>query len=281
MKTEKFYNQSDLQVYYYHNDTPKDIKTINYIDKLPVQSGFYTILFWLSCDRIFEMKGKRIAITDGALVVIPPNQRATFERTSNKLNNYIKITISPHIFNDIQGDSDFLRVFDGKSIEELLFYPEKFKSNICYNLLYSLVEALKKHLGRVHILSRIISIISELDLVVDEREKNTYIGSEKTEVRVINYIEKHYTEDISLDDICKKYFISKTTLNSIVKANTGKTAHQFINYLRISAANDLLKNTDYSQKSIAASCGFSDYSSFYRNFKKFIGEFPERKNFKA
>ena len=279
MKTEKFYNQSDLQVYYYHNDTPKDIKTINYIDKLPVQSGFYTILFWLSCDRIFEMKGKRITITDGALAIIPPNQKATFERTSNKLNNYMQITISPNIFNDIQGDSEFLRVFDGKSIDELLFYPEKFKSNICYNLLYSLVEALKKHLGRVHILSRIISIISELDLVVDEREKNTFIGSEKTEVKVIDYIEKHYTENISLDVICKKYYISKTTLNSIVKVNTGKTAHQYINYLRVSTANTLLKTTDYSQKSIAFSCGFSDYSSFYRNFKKFIGDFPEKPNF--
>ena len=279
MKTEKFYNQTDLQVYYYHNDKPIDIKTINYIDKLFVQSGFYKMIFWLSCDRIFEMKGKRINITDGALVLIPPKQSATFERTSNKLNNYLKINVSPLVFNDIIGDSDFLRAFDGKSIENMLFYPEKFKSETCYNLLKSLVEALDKHLGRVHIISKIFSIISELDVTVDEQNINVFKGSENLEVKVIAYIEKHFTEKISLDDICEKYFISTTTLNSILKHNKNMTAHQYINYLRATEANKLLKTTSYSKKNIASVCGFSDYSAFYRNFKKFIGEFPNRPNY--
>lgn len=276
MKDTKFYNEDDLIVYYYYNDEPKDVKTPNYLDKIFFENAAYKLIYVISGDRIFEIGKHRIKASNGTLAIAPPSTRIGFERTSNKTNSYIQIGIRPSVFNSIVGDNDFLRVFHDSSDEEKVFNVLKINSLTVLDLFDSIYQTLDKHLGRIHLLPKILSIISELDIIFDEKDKTTFKGSDNHSVKLMRYIENNYTKKITLDDVCEKYFITKTTVNTIVKRNTAMTFLQFINSLRINEARRLIKRTTTPLTRICNLVGFSDYSTFYREYKKITGIPPSK-----
>lgn len=274
---KKWYNEDDLSIFYYYNDNPKDIKTKNYLDKNFFEGGSYKIVYLISGDRIFEIGNKRIKASNGMLAIAPPNERIGFERTSNKTNCYMYISIHPKIFDDLTGDNEFLRVFQNTDDESKVFNIMKFDSLAVLDLLDSIYQALKKHLGRIHILPKILSIISELDIVYDEADKSNFKGSDNYDVNLMGYINRNFTEKINLNDICEKFFISKTTVNKIVKKNTGMTFLKYIDFLRVNEANRLMKSTAIPISRIYKLAGFSDYSTFFRQYKKSFGIPPANK----
>ena len=274
MLDKKWYNEEDLNVFYYFNDNPKDIKTKNYLDKTFSEGVAYKILFLISGDRIFEIGNERITVSDGAVAIAEPNKRIGFERISNKKNCYLEIKIHPKVFKNIQGDNDFLRIFHKTDDKNKVFYPSNFDNDTCSNLLNSIITGLDKHLGRIHLLSKIFSIISEFDIYFDKNNSNEFRGSDNYNVNLMGYIEKHFTEKLTLDDLCKRFYISKTTLNSIVKQNTGVTCLKYINYLRISEAKRMIIHSFLPLKKISETSGFSDYSTFYREYKNCFGITP-------
>lgn len=100
--------------------------------------------------------------------------------------------------------------------------------------------------------------------------------SQKDIKSIIEYINNHLTEELSLDSIANHCFVTKQYLCKIFKANTGFTIKQYISYKRIVLVRELYS----SGMSISEACsraGFNDYSNFYRTFTKIMHE-PPKKN---
>ena len=91
---------------------------------------------------------------------------------------------------------------------------------------------------------------------------------------LLQYLEQHYTEKITLEDAADRIHISKFYFTRIFKQYTGQTYYDYLNMLRIQASEALLKDTDASMKRIALSCGYSSISTFDRTFRKFKGCSP-------
>ena len=102
--------------------------------------------------------------------------------------------------------------------------------------------------------------------------------SEKTYTTMIifamEYIQKHFAENITIEKIANELFVSKTTLQRYFK----KVAHTSpINYLaqqRLNASKDMLISTNKAISFIATACGFFDASHFVRVFKQNEGISP-------
>lgn len=97
------------------------------------------------------------------------------------------------------------------------------------------------------------------------------IGSDIQSVTLrpaIEYINANYKEDIkvsTLTDVCN---ISAGYLSRLFVKETGYTFTEYLNRVKIMAACEMLKNTDYSIAGISDALGFSDPSYFNRVFKK-------------
>lgn len=98
------------------------------------------------------------------------------------------------------------------------------------------------------------------------RDKNGSDISQVTQL-VSKYIKAHYRENISLDDLSKRCYISPAHLIRVFKDDTGFTPYSYLKQHRIKRAKELLRYTVLSIKDIALLVGFSDPSNFIKQFK--------------
>jgi YesN/AraC family two-component response regulator len=106
----------------------------------------------------------------------------------------------------------------------------------------------------------------------DKKQTMTSIISSKI-IPILQYIDSHVTEGLSLDYLSKVLSIDKYYLSHLFKQNTGITIYQYILMKRIVLAKQLL----LEGVSVTETCqlaGFNDYSNFIRTFKKATGISP-------
>ena len=89
--------------------------------------------------------------------------------------------------------------------------------------------------------------------------------------KAVDYINRHYSEPITLDDVCRTAFVSKYYFCRRFKDMMGMTVMEYICQTRLSAAKGMLLHTDLRIEEIAERCGFSGPSYFSQIFKKRVG----------
>lgn len=92
---------------------------------------------------------------------------------------------------------------------------------------------------------------------------------------ILNYISCNLDKKITLEELENKFFINKYYLCHLFKNITGFTVLEYINYQKISAAKELLRQGT-PINDIWTKLGFKDYSSFYRTFKKSTDVSPKQ-----
>lgn len=85
--------------------------------------------------------------------------------------------------------------------------------------------------------------------------------------QVINFIHNNYKDDLNLELLAKKFFISKFHLSREFKRVTQKTVIQYINRTRIMNAQRKIMETKKSLTEISHETGFSSLTHFNRVFK--------------
>lgn len=81
------------------------------------------------------------------------------------------------------------------------------------------------------------------------------------------YIEEHYYEDLSVEDLANKLFIHKTYLSKLFNEEIGEGFNAYLNRVRINHALVMLKYTDKALKEISEEVGFNSHSYFNKVFK--------------
>lgn len=108
----------------------------------------------------------------------------------------------------------------------------------------------------------------------DEVTKKEYTPIEK----VYHYLESHYHEEISLDDIGKIFPFSKSKLCSDFSAKYGMSVFEMLNKIRLRNARYMLTaNPAMKLKSVAEACGFHDTSYFCKLYKREYRKTPKSK----
>jgi AraC-like DNA-binding protein len=103
---------------------------------------------------------------------------------------------------------------------------------------------------------------------------NTGIAANSAVVRAIDYINAHYTEEITMEQLCACASVSKQHLCRLFQSALHSRPMEYIAKRRIQAAKELLSNTDTSIETIAEETGFCTSSYFCKLFKRYEGMTP-------
>lgn len=173
---------------------------------------------------------------------------------------------------------------------------EKYKSNTQFSAMYtkfvfsnviqSLFEEnkfseerrLDKEIDRLYSSNDIDEVVKITKENIKEYEKfleNSMKESRNEVAAVKSYIYQHYGEDLNLETLAEKVYLSSGYLSFIFKKETGMNLNRFIRVCRMEKAKELLCNTNMKVAQVSEEVGFSNVSYFCRSFREYYGSSPE------
>lgn len=131
---------------------------------------------------------------------------------------------------------------------------------------------LKSCRDNMELCNKIMYIFNEISNRVQkehkERANNTY-------TEIMNFINRHYTEDISLQDIANNFDISVTYAGKLISSHLNIGFKSYINSLRIARAKEILLQQPQTKISaLPEMLGYNNSVTFLRVFKKYEGVSP-------
>ncbi|HOJ09586.1 MAG TPA: AraC family transcriptional regulator [Clostridiales bacterium] len=109
---------------------------------------------------------------------------------------------------------------------------------------------------------------------IEVEHKNITRGYTEILQEVFEYIEGHYNENITIEDVSEIANFSRHYFNKFFKKATGKTFASYINDIRLEKAQAFLKSSNQNITNIAYDVGFNSVKTFNRLFKESFGCTP-------
>ena len=239
--------------------------------------SFYEIMFCRSCDRVEYLVGAnryRLAAGDLILVapgvshkpILPDDMQYAYERdilwVSADLVERICELFPNSVLRDAEGfsllrtkGSDWSYIGDYfsdglREFEEMQTGYEESATATAMLILTHLCRA--AHSGEAH---------------HSQAEQPTLLTS------FIEYIENNLSESLTLDSIAAHFYISRSAVSKFFREEMDTSFHRFLTQRRLILAKQLISGGEGLER-VAQLCGFTDYSVFYKAFKKEYGLSP-------
>ena len=98
-------------------------------------------------------------------------------------------------------------------------------------------------------------------------------SSNKKMIDVIDYLNEHLTDDLSIDFLAETFYLSRYHLMHAFKEETGYTIGNYLSTKRLLLARDRIRQGE-PITNVCYECGFRNYSTFSRAYKKNFGCSP-------
>lgn len=172
-----------------------------------------------------------------------------------------------------------LTAFELKNLIQNCFYniistleTLEFKLENLHSLKYRCFNTIEQSLYSENLLSNYNELLIDFRKIIDEYQNR--ISSHMVN-KIIQYINDHYADQLTLTDVSKLFNFNYYYLSSYFSSHNKEGFNEFLNKIRIEKACDFLKK-DIPISDISSMVGYSDHSYFCKVFKKFTGTTPSK-----
>lgn len=228
---------------------------------------------------------------DGALVIEEDMYRFSGGMVSCIPANFLHVTKSD---TDVRAFWEYLYIQPeeilnqcGKSVQETRDITEAINQRAFFigseenPMIITLIRAIfeeMQHRSEYHqdcVKGMVYALLFEIARFNGKREgqffaKNTSLQLENA----IVYVEKNYSSNFKIADLANECHMSETHFRRIFQEKMNMTPIEYVNFVRVKKACDLIDKTDISMEDVAEKVGFVTPSTFNRNFRRIIGTSP-------
>jgi len=233
---------------------------------------FYEVYFFLSGNVQYNIESRSYLLTPGDVLLISPMElHQPMFGAEHREYERIVLWIDKRFLEgfNLQG-RDLAACFDTAVPGHTnLLRPEGVARQYLTFLLENLMEevASEDPYSEMAALSLLAQVLVSLNrLAKQSAGEESKSGQDTTVYSVLGYINEHYSETLTLDDLANKFFISKYHLSREFQRLVGTSVHRYIIQKRLVMAKQMLSEGKPSSE-VYQHCGFGDYSNFFRAFK--------------
>ena len=246
----------------------------NYLDEAVLHHhDFYEIYLVLAGNMSYAVESRNYRLTEGDVMLVSPMELHQILQTGEgqKYERYVLWVDKTYLQQYSQLGFELVACFDtGAPGYTNLIRPD----NLSLQYIVFLMEQLQRESESTEFASGLcaqaylVQLLITLNRLAQQRPKSQEIRdkSESVVSAVLNYINSHYNEDLSLDLLANKFFISKYHLSREFNRLVGTSVYRYIIQKRLAIARQLMSEGAPST-TVFQQCGFGDYSNFYRAFR--------------
>ncbi|WP_339166178.1 AraC family transcriptional regulator [Paenibacillus sp. FSL R5-0341] len=230
---------------------------------------YYVIGFIEQGKRHLVCNNEEYILNSGDIIVFNPQDPHACEQIDGSTFDYRCINVQPDVMRE------YVREITGQAYLPRFTSPVLYQSELVGSLheLHQMIleeqsDFYKEEL-LLFLLDQLLRDYSDVEPPVSTQDVTTEIR------RICDYIESHYMESISLNELANLTEMSKYHLLRLFTRQKGISPYRYLETIRINQAKRLLEQGQLPIE-VAAQTGFSDQSHFTNFFKKLIGLTPKQ-----
>jgi AraC-like DNA-binding protein len=227
----------------------------------------------LSGDAEFIVEGNTYPLTPGSIVLMSPLEFHQLRLKSSAPYERFVIMFSHKLISSFDKNNTLLIPFHDRAVGRNNLYTHQQFSNILpIDLLYLAAEQVDDPaIAKIKVMSSLFMILSRILTTFRNSDESSreLLPSE----RITNYISQNLTKDLSRKELSNTFFLSESQINRIIKKATGLSVSQYVSTKRLYRAKEMLSQ-GIAPGDVFSLCGFQDYSTFFRAYKKLFGATP-------
>ena len=238
---------------------------------------FYKVLLLVSGSGSYTVEGGRYGVQSGDIVLVGSHSVHRPEIEPGAAYERIILYLSPEFLRRASGPQcDLTECFRGQGGHVLRPGEAERKQ------LFSLAASLERELGEEGYGQRILCTGAVLELLVrigrsllrgESPRPGPLTPANERVAAIIRYLDRHLTEDIAIDDLSERFYLSKYHLMRLFRRETGTTIHGYLTERRLSLARELMLGGMNATDACFRS-GWRSYCSFTRAYGKHYGSTP-------
>lgn len=238
--------------------------------------GFPEIYCFLQGDAHYIVEGSSYSLRYGDILIMKPGESHRLKLDSHAKYERISIHFDPNILAGTDSAGLLTEAFNNRRTGRgNKFSSSDFRDESYLMYIRKAIQAESDpQIKQMAVFSNLVSFLIELRYAFCNRIENaTEKFEDPTVVKMIGYVNQHLYDDISLSDVSRKFYISQAYANRIFREATGATVWNYIMMKRLHKARAAIRNGRLLSD-IYSECGYQDYSSFFRAYKKYFGCSP-------
>ena len=233
---------------------------------------FYEVYFFLSGNVQYNIESRSYLLTPGDVLLISPMElHQPMFGPEHREYERIVLWIDKQFLEGLSMPGQhFTACFDSSSPNHSnLLRPEGVQRQFLMFLLEQLIQesGSQEPYQEICALSYLAQVLVLLNrLALQQRKEEPVATQDSTVYNVLGYINEHYNENLTLDELANRFFVSKYHLSREFQRLVGTSVHRYIIQKRLVMAKQMLSEGKPSSE-VYQQCGFGDYSNFFRAFK--------------
>lgn len=256
-------------------------KRDNYLNVVELHHhDFYEVFYLISGDVTYTIESKLYKVLPGDLLLISPKElhQVHIQSERSVYERYV-LWLSPEFVQQLSTPaSDLLSALDpGRPGYRNQLRLQGGDRSRVLSLLEQLYQEDQSDSFGADLLPK--SLLTQLLVTITRVALREALSvedlsrSSKTVTQVIEYINIHYGDPLSLDLLAETFFVSKYHLSHEFQRQVGTGVYRYIQKKRLQIARRLLSQGE-KPSNVSSLCGFPDYAGFYRAFRGEYGTSP-------
>ena len=216
----------------------------------------------------YYVEGTAYPLQRGDIILVRPMEAHNVRIDPSLPYERILLNFDAGILSSLDPENRLMAPFFQRSAgKRNLYRPE---NDQCLSLLQNMVTPSPEQ--KLVILGNLILLLQQLNEMF--RSQQHIINDPETpESEIIRYINKHLDQELTIQTLCDRFFISRAQLCRRFRQATGTSIGTYVTAKRLLLAQQLLRQKQKPTEVFTA-CGYQDYSAFYRAYRNYFGYSP-------